>query len=308
MLPPTPRRRTPHGTMRIRVGAFTMTKTGASRYDLTDPYHIAVSQSWPGFLLIFAVLEVTINFIFAGLYLLQPGSIANAHPGSLADAFFFSLETLATVGYGVMAPQTFYAHIITSVEIICGMAFVAIMTGLTFVRFSRPRAKVLYAESVVVSTHNGRPTLMIRIGNGRVTLLMDCKARLNAMIPERTLEGTYYRRVHDLQLTRDRLPIFPLTWTLMHVIDERSPLHPYMGERFAEHDIRLFLAIEARDPNLAAQIYDMKDYGKDQVVFGRRYADAVSIDEHGNTIADLGRISLLEDEVAMNSAVAAVAE
>jgi hypothetical protein len=140
--------------MRVRVGAFEMTKKGALRYDFRDPYHLAVSLSWPGFLLMFVVCELAINILFASLYALQPGSVANAAPGSFADLFFFSLETLATVGYGAMSPATLYGHTVSAVEIISGLAFIAIMTGLTFVRFSRPRAKVLYADKAVVATYN----------------------------------------------------------------------------------------------------------------------------------------------------------
>ena len=296
------------GTMRVRVGAFEMTKKGAQRYDIRDPYHLALSLSWPGFLLMFVVFELAINFLFAGRYSLQPGSVANAPAGSFSDLFFFSLETLATVGYGAMSPATFYGHTVSAIEIISGLAFIAIMTGLTFVRFSRPRARVLYSDKAVVATYNGRPTLMLRIGNGRYSTLSDARARLGALIAEQTLEGQFYRRVVDLKLTRDRIPLFALTWTLMHVIDEQSPLRGFTPEKLIAAKTRLFLEVEARDPNLAAQIYDIKDYGAEEVVFGMRFADAVSIDEHGNTIADLRRISLLEEDTGTNFIQAAAAE
>jgi inward rectifier potassium channel len=284
-------------SMTVRVGAFELTKKGGTRYEWRDPYHFAVSLTWPGFLLMFVILELALNTLFATLYLLQPGAIANAKPGSLADAFFFSLETLATVGYGVMAPATLYGHIISAIEIICGMAFVAIMTGLTFVRFSRPRGRrLLWAEKAVVTTHNSKRTLMIRLANDRASMLTNASARLSALIAERSQEGKSFRSVYDLPLLRPRLPVFPLTWTVMHPIDEASPLYRYRHRDYAEADIRLFLSILATDSALAAQIGDMKDYGPADVVFGMRYADAVSRDERGNTIADLDRLSELEDD------------
>ena len=282
--------------MTVRVGAFELTKRGGTRYDWRDPYHIAVSLSWPGFAAFFVLAELTLNLLFAALYLLQPGSVANAKPGSIADAFFFSLETLATVGYGVMAPATLYGHIVSAVEIIVGMAFVAIMTGLTFVRFSRPRGKFLWANKAVVATHNGRPTLMIRLGNGRASMLTDARARLSVLIGERSAEGQFFRRIYDLKLTRETLQMFPLTWTLMHDIDEASPLHRFDAHSMREVDMRLIVSVDAHDRSLAAQVKDMKDYGVHDVAFGQRYADAVSIDEKGNTIADLDRISLLEPD------------
>ncbi|MBN9511360.1 MAG: ATP-sensitive inward rectifier potassium channel 10 [Alphaproteobacteria bacterium] len=283
-------------TMRIRVGAFEIRKTGASRYDLRDPYHFAIALSWPKFALLFLCLNLAINVVFALLYIAQPGAIANAHPGAFADAFFFSMETLATVGYGAMSPGTYYGHTVAAVEIITGMAFTAIMTGLTFVRFSRARAKILYADRAVVAHYNGCPTLMIRIGNGRASLLTDVQARVSVLIGEHTREGQFYRRVHDLKLSRARLPMFALTWTIMHPIDATSPLHGYDSESFREADVRLFLALEARDLTLDATVRDMRDYPANTVVFGMRYADAVSIDEQGRATADLRRIGLLEED------------
>jgi inward rectifier potassium channel len=293
------------GTMTVRVGAYELGKKGARRYDWRDPYHIALSLSWGGFFLLFVALELTLNLLFATLYLLQPGSVANARPGAISDAFFFSLETLATVGYGVMAPQTLYGHIISAIEIIVGVMFVAIMTGLTFVRFSRPRGKFLWADKAVMASYNGRRTLMVRLANGRAGLLMDANARMAALIGERTHEGQFFRRVHDLKLSRTRMPVFALTWTLMHEIDETSPLWGLDEAGFARTDIRLFVAVEAHDGNLAADVNDMKDYGPPDVAFGMRYADAVSIDAEGRTIADLGRLSLLEEENGHDAAMEA---
>ncbi len=279
--------------MSVRVGAFELHKTGASRYDWRDPYHIAVSLSWPGFMLLFVVLELALNLLFASLYLLQPGSIANARPGAVSDAFFFSLETLATVGYGVMSPATLYGHVVSAIEIIVGMAFIAIMTGLTFVRFSRPRGKFMWADKAVVTTYNGKPVLMIRLANGRAGTLTDATARLSALIGERTLEGHSYRRIHELTLQKHRLPLFALTWTLMHDIDEASPLNGHTAETLAATRIRLFVGVTAHDRALAADVGDMKDYGPEDVVFGMRYADAVTIDDHGRTLADLGPLSVV---------------
>jgi len=289
--------------MTVRVGAFELTKKGASRYDWRDPYHIAVSLSWPGFLLLFVCLELALNLTFATLYLLQPGSVANARPGAITDAFFFSLETLATVGYGVMAPATLYGHIISAIEIIVGMAFVAIMTGLTFVRFSRPRGKFLWAEKAVVTKHNGRQTLMIRLANGRASLLTDAQARIGVLIAEVTAEGQFFRRVYDLTLARDRLPMFAITWTLMHEIDEASPLHRYLPTRLEGADIRMFVSVTAHDRMLAADVSDIKDYGTKDILFGRRYADAVTVDAQGHTMADLDMLSELEDEDEVKQSV-----
>ncbi len=282
--------------MPIRSGAFELTPRGARKYDWRDPYHMALSLSWPGFICLFLGLDLAINVVFASAYLVQPGSIAHARPGSLSDSFFFSLETLATVGYGVMAPATLYGHIVASTEIICGMAFMAIMTGLVFVRFSRPRARILYAAHPVISRFNGRPTLMLRVGNGRAHMLTDVVARLSVLVNEWTLEGQFFRRIVDLSLARPRIPLFRLTWTLMHEIDATSPFHGCDAAKLSEMIARIFVSIEAHDPALAARVYDIKDYGPADILFDRRYVDAVGIDKAGRTIADLTRISWTEPE------------
>lgn len=297
-----PRRRHHDGTMRVRMGAFEIRKRGAARFDLRDPYHLALSLTWPQFALAFLALNLAINLVFAALYLLQPGCIANARPGAFGDAFFFSMETLATVGYGVMAPATLYGHSVAAAEIISGIAFTAIMTGLTFVRFSRAKAKILYADKIVVARYNGRPTLMIRIANGRAGMLVEATAEVTALIGERSQEGQFFRRIYDMKLTRNRLQMFPLTWTLMHEIDQKSPLHGLGPERLAGMDLRVFVAVKARDYVLAADVYDARTYNAADIVFGMRYSDAVSLDEQGRTVADLGRLSLIEPDTGTSFA------
>ncbi len=300
---PTPhRRRKGESTMRVRVGAFELHKRGVHRFDPRDPYHFAVSLSWPQFALLFLCLNLLLNMLFACLYVLQPGSVANARPGTFIDVFFFSMETLATVGYGVMSPATLYGHVISASEIIVGMAFTAIMTGLTFVRFSRGRAKILYAKKAVIANYNGAPTLMIRIANGRTSMMTNAHAQLSALIGEHTQEGQFYRRVRDLQLSRSKLPMFPLTWTLMHEIDATSPLHGWDSEAFAKGLLRLVLAVEVHDLALGATVNDIRDYGGGDIAPGMRYADAVSIDEDGNTIADLGLLSEIEPDMGTSFA------
>src|SRR5580698_1811826 len=163
---------------------FEFFKIGADRFDLTDPYHLALTAPWAYFTLGVFILYGVINLIFAGLYLAQPGCIANARPGSISDAFFFSIETLATVGYGEMAPANVYGHLVAASEIVTGMAFTAIMTGLVFVRFSKPKTRILYSDNVVITRHNGRPTLFIRIGNRRTTMLTNTAVRVHVLLPE----------------------------------------------------------------------------------------------------------------------------
>jgi inward rectifier potassium channel len=278
------------------MGEFELVKVGVSRFDPRDPYHFALTISWPGFVLYVFSFYFLITALFAALYLANPGSIAGARPGSVSDAFFFSIETLATVGYGEMSPANFTGHLISAAEIVTGMAFTAIMTGLIFVRFSKPKAKIFYADKVVVTAHNGRPTLMVRIGNGRANMLTNAQMQLNALIRQTSEEGLSAYNVHELKLLRDKVPSFPLMLTLMHTIDEASPLYGYDTEALAAAAVRLFLSIEARDPALAAVVHDLRTYSFEDIVFGMRYVDAVSVDDHGRPLADMTKISQLEPD------------
>jgi inward rectifier potassium channel len=277
---------------------FQFAKIGAIRFDVSDPYHLALIVRWPTFTLGVFGLYGLITALFAALYLARAGCVANARPGSLSDAFFFSIETLATVGYGEMAPATLYGHLVASAEIIAGMAFTAIITGLIFVRFSKAKAKIVYADTAVIGRHNGRPTLMLRIGNARVTVLTQVHVTLTALIAETTLEGQPFRRLHELPLARSSMPVFPLIMTLMHEIDPHSPLAGLDRASLDQSDMTLILSLEARDPELAAMVYDIKSYAASDIRPGRRFVDAVSRHPKGHIVADLTRISVTEaDEV-----------
>ena len=282
---------------RVRLGSYEFKKKGVSRFDLRDPYHLAVALTWPQFLAALLALYLSVNVVFAALFWLVPGSVANARPDSFADAFFFGIETLATVGYGEMYPATLYGHVVASAEIVCGLGFTAILTGLTFVRFSRPRAKLVFAANPVVAMHNGKPTLMVRIGNGRAGVLADAAAKLNVLLSETTAEGKLFRRAQELRLERAHIPLFPLDWTLMHVLDERSPLHGYDMARAIEADARVFVTLEARDPTLATSVHEIRTYMPEDIRFGMRYTDAVTIAEDGTPVADLTRVGALGPDV-----------
>ncbi len=285
------------GDMRVQAGAFELTKRGGSRHDWRDPYHVAVSLRWWQFTLLLVGAELALNLLFGVLYSLQPGSVANLTPDRYSGPFFFSIETMATVGYGVMSPSTLYGHIVASVEIITGIGFSALVTGLIFVRFARARARLWYANQAVVARHNGQPTLMIRVANPHSTVLTNASASLAALLTEITTEGRLFRFATELTLVRSRVPIFALTWTAMHTIDASSPLAGYDAERMARDQVRLFFSVTARDVTLETSVTGTKDYGAHDILFGVRYVDAVSRDEAGRTVADITRLSDIEPDV-----------
>src|SRR6201981_3905081 len=173
----------------VRVGRLEILKINAAKFDLRDTYHLVLTLTWPRFAAVLLVVYILINLVFAGLYALGGRCIAELPPGSFSEAFFFSVETLATVGYGHMYPDTFYGHCVTTVEIVVGMFGMAVITGLIFVRFSRPTARILFSKCAVISPFDGVPTLMLRVANMRHVSMAEAEFRVMLFRDEWVQEG-----------------------------------------------------------------------------------------------------------------------
>ena len=290
--------------MRFTIGPQEFIKTGLPRFDPHDPYYFAVSLSWTRFFLLFIGAELAINTLFALLYTLQPGAIANQPHTGFVSAFFFSLETLATVGYGEMYPATLYGHIVSGVEILVGVIFTAIMTGLLFVRFSKPKPKIQYAIHPVVTAHNGKPTLMLRIGNARLSMLHDAEVRLYHLARTVSEEGQPHANIEQLPLVRDRFPVFAILWTIMHVIDEESPLHAIASDSEEVTALRFFFTISARDPAIGQEVTDLHTFDGPDIRFGMRYVDAIHPASATRVIADYALLSTIEPDVTPRAPLA----
>ncbi|WP_296649853.1 ion channel [Paraburkholderia sp.] len=238
-----------------------------------DFYHSALTMRWPTFFASLAGLFLILNALFACLYLLGTAPIANQYPSGFGGAFFFSVETLATVGYGDMHPQTLYAHAVATLEIFVGMSGIALSTGLVFARFSRPRAKIMFAREVVVHPIEGRTTLMARAANARQNVIAEAGAKLRLMRFETTSDGYSARRIHDLKLVRDQHPIFSLGWNLMHVIDESSPLFGETPESLARQHASILAMIEGSDESTAQIMQARYSWSDSEIRWQHRYVD-----------------------------------
>ena len=254
-----------------------------------DLYHRALTISWPGFLGLGLAIYIAANVVFGALFLVQPGAIRNARPGSFADAFFFSVETLATIGYGVMAPATVYANLLMSFESAVGLMFIALTTGLVFARFSRPTARILFSRLAVIGPHNGKTTLSIRLANQRHNQMLAAEATLTLVRDERTLEGELHRRLHDLKLVRDRSPVFALTFTVMHEIDETSPLYGETQESLTDQNAELVITTSGIDENLAQPVQARASYLPHEIRWNHRYADVIGWTAGGRRAIDYTR-------------------
>ncbi|WP_245004445.1 ion channel [Paraburkholderia sacchari] len=241
-----------------------------------DFYHFALTMRWSTFFASLAGLFALLNGLFACFYELGTASIANQNPHGFLGAFFFSIETMATVGYGDMHPQTIYAHLVASLEIFVGMSSVALATGLVFARFSRPRAKILFANQVVVHPIEGRMTLMARAANARQNVIAEAQAKLRLIRVETSSDGYTARRIYDLKLVRSEHPLFTLGWNIMHIIDESSPLFGATPELLASQGAVLHIVIEGSDESTAQTMQARYIWSDTQIRWQHRYVDLMS--------------------------------
>ena len=252
-----------------------------------DIYHFLLRRSWAAFFLVVASGFLCANAMFALLYVAQPGGIQNARPGSFEDAFFFSVQTLATIGYGGMAPVTRYAHIVVTCEALIGILSVALVTGITFSKFARPTARIVFSDRMVVTSRNGVPHLMFRLANWRHNQVLEAQLRLAILLTETTAEGETLRRPQELTLLRDRNPLFSLTWLAMHRIDESSPFHaPGALEHLRAQKAQLFVTLYGVDETVGQNIHARHRYELDDIVWGARFRDLVTDLEDGSRLLD----------------------
>ena len=283
------RRRPSH--VSIRAGQVEFVKVNTDAWRWRDVYRWLLGLNWPRFAVFVAIIYIGLNLLFAALYSLQQDSIAGSTGGHwFFDCFFFSIQTLATVGYGHMYPQTLYGHIISTIEIMTGVFLLAVMTGLIFVRFSRPIARVVFSRSIVIAPLNGRPTLMVRVGNENQHSMVEAEFRIMFSRDEQLLEGGDFRYFYVLKLHFDRLTVFPAALTLRHTIDEKSPLFGATPESLEARRVLFLVSVIGIDPVIAAPVQMQKDYTWHDVRFGERFVDIYTELEPGRLSVDYGRV------------------
>jgi inward rectifier potassium channel len=274
----------------VHVGQFEFLKINTGKREWRDAYHWILSLSWPQFAGLISSAYLALNVLFACLYEGASNSIAEMPPGSFSAAFFFSVQTLATVGYGHMYPTTLYGNILTTVEIMVGMFGLAVMTGLIFVRFSRPSARIEFTRHVVIASFNGRPTLMLRVANLRHHSMAEAEFKVMFMRDEEIKEGGTFRRFYSLKLHFDRLITFPVALTLMHTIDEQSPLHGMTPESLQATDARLVASVVGIETVIQAAVQSKKDYSWRDFRFGERFVEIYTETGEGRLTVDYGRL------------------
>jgi inward rectifier potassium channel len=252
----------------------------------SDTYHHLLTMPLAAFFAVMGGVYLAINAVFGLIYFFV-GGIDHMRPGNFLDAFFFSVETISTVGYGVMAPRSVPAHLVMTVESFVGIFNLAIATGLLFARISRPTARVMFSRQAVVTPHEGIPTLMFRAANRRRNRIVEAEVSVTLLHDVVTKEGATIRRFDTLATTRSRTPVFILSWQIMHPIDELSPLLGETAESLAARHAQIVVVVKGLDETFAQIIHARGAYEPHQIVWGAKLADMFSRDEDGTPLIDL---------------------
>jgi inward rectifier potassium channel len=260
-----------------------------------DWYQLLLRMPWRVSVLLIAGLFLSLNLLFATGYQIV-GGISGAH--SFSDRFFFSVQTLGTIGYGAMYPSSLAAHALTTCEAIAGIFVAALTTGLVFSKFSMVRARVRFCESVVIAPMDGVPTVMVRLGNDRESRVVDVSIRVMLSRREHTAEGVDMWRLHDLRLQRQYLPVLARGWLVMHVIDESSPLHGCTAEVLAALEAELLVSVSGTDETSGQTLHAQQTYEDQHIRWNARYADMLGRRSDGTITMDLSCFDEVVDLLA----------
>lgn len=283
----------PRSTITSNFG--TITRLGIGGGGFGDLYHVMLTTTWPRFLGLIVVFYTAVNVCFAIVYVLI-GGVEFARPWSFEDAFFFSVQTLGTIGYGKMSPVTTLANSIVTVESLTGMIGVALITGLIFAKFARPTARVMWSNVLVVARREGVPTLMFRLANERTNNIVEATFRLSVLMDEVTKEGERLRRLHDLALVRSTTPALALTFTVMHPIVPGSLLYGKTPEDLAKAHAQFICSVAGMDDTMNATVHARKSYNHDDIRWHHRFVDILSPLRDGSRLVDYTRFHEVEPD------------
>lgn len=282
-----------------RVGDLSQTiRQGTPSHLRRDLYFFLMEGSWARLLVALVAGYVVLNVCFASLFLLQPDSITGMPHGGFFDAFSFSVQTMSTIGYGTMSPATPYGDTLVAIEAALGLLGVALATGLIFAKVSRPAARVLFTDKLVLTTWNGQPTLIFRAGNARGNEIVEANLSFSVLIDELTPEGHHMRRIHDLKLERERTPVFRLSWTALHVIDAHSPLHGIDWSSDKDTVMGFIAILSGHDATYAQMTHARCSWSKDDVHVGHHFVDVMSQLPDGRMLIDYDKFHDIEPDAA----------
>ena len=272
MEPPSP------STQRVvePSGRINIVRTGIRNGLFGDLYHFLLVSSWPRLVVLLATAYIVANAMFALAYLLEGHSLEHADAGSFSDAFFFSVQTMATIGYGYIIPRTLFANLLVTVEALVGLLGLAVVTGLVFAKFSRPTARVLFSRVAVVTPRDGVPSLMFRMANQRGNQIVEARIHVVLALTETTAEGEVIRRLLDLEMARAQNALFALSWTAIHPITAGSPLYRATRESLAAEEAEVIVSLTGLDESFAQTVHARHSYTATDIIWGARFVDILS--------------------------------
>ena len=255
-----------------REGRSNLVLYGVRRHFYTDVYHSWLRARWRVALGAVTVLYLLVNCLFAAAYL-AVGGVENLGPRSYGDAFFFSVQTIATIGYGHMVPISLAANALVTLESLIGLLGVAMVTGLMFAKFARPTARVMWSEVAVVAPFEKIPSLMFRVANERGNQVVEAQVRVAMLISEKTSEGELIRRNIDLHLRRNVSTVFALSWTIVHPLTEESPFVTRTREQLLAGRAEVIASLIGLDDAFNQTIHSRHSWTMDEIVWNARFAD-----------------------------------
>ncbi|HEY1425261.1 MAG TPA: ion channel [Caulobacteraceae bacterium] len=261
---------------------------GHGRDGWRDAYHHLLTLPLLAFFGVMGAIYLTVNAVFALAYM-AVGGVDNLPPGDFAHAFFFSVETFGSIGYGELAPRGVGAHLVVTAESFVSIFNLAVATGLLFARISRPTARVVFSNRAVVTDYEGQRMLIFRAANQRRNRIVEAEVSVTLLHEITTKEGDVMRRFDTLATVRARTPVFMLTWQIMHPIDELSPLLGETAESLAARNAMILIVLRGIDETFAQTIHARGAYNPEQIVWGGRLANIFGRDDEGRTVIDYGR-------------------
>ena len=240
----------------------------------SDAYHFLRTTTWTRITLLLVALFLVVNFLFACVLWVTGATVIGGH--GFADDFWFSVQTVATIGYGALSPGDTAANVVVVFESFVGIALTALVTGVVFSRFATPIARILFSRVAIIGMHDGKRTLMFRLANARSTAIVEATVHLYLTRTETLKNGEMMRIIHDLPLRRSTSPIFSFSWSVFHDIDENSPLHGVSPDTVA--DLNVIVTFQGIDDRLAATVHTRHLYSAEDVVFDRKFVDIIRVD------------------------------
>ena len=257
-----------------REGRSNLVQYGLRRHFYTDLYHSWLRAPWRVALGAVTILYLAVNCLFAAAYLLV-GGVENLGPRSYADAFFFSVQTIATIGYGHMVPISHAANALVTLESLIGLIGVAMATGLMFAKFARPSARVLWSDVAAVGPFDGTPSLLFRVANQRGNFVAEAQIRVILLISEETSEGIPLRRQIDLHLRRSLSTVFALSWTVVHPLTPDSPFVTRTREQLRAGRAEVLASLTGLDDAFNQTIHSRHSWTMDEIAWNARFVDVM---------------------------------